>query len=346
MLISPVITKKDGYVVAVVGATGAVGNEMVSIMEERNFPAAELRLFASERSLGKSCEFKGEDVPVDVLTDSVFEGIDIAFFSAGSERSKIFAPLANHEGCVVIDTSSAWRADPAVPLVVPEVNSHDLTWHNGIIANPTCSAIQMAVVLKPLHDAAKIKRVVVTTFQAVSGSGKRAMEELFNQCSALMSQKDIITEVYPYRIAFNCLPHIDVFQDNGYTEEEIKIIEETMKIFDDDSLKVTATSVRVPVFRGHSESLNIETEKKLSVNEVRAILSMAPGIIVFDAPQKNIYPQPLDAAGRDEVFVGRIREDKTIENGINLWCTTDNLRKGAALNAVQIAEKLITITYE
>ncbi|HDH04142.1 MAG TPA: aspartate-semialdehyde dehydrogenase [Nitrospirae bacterium] len=335
------LKKKDKYIVAVVGATGAVGNEMVAVLEERDFPVEKLRLFASERSEGKTIDFHGNPLTVEILTDKVFDGIDIALFSAGGDRSKEFAPVAAKAGCVVIDNSSAWRMDPEVPLVVPEVNPQDIAWHKGIIANPNCSTIQMVVALKPIHDAAKIRRVVVTTFQSVSGTGKKAMDELLNQTSDILNFKEIKPVVYPHRIAFNCLPHIDKFMDDGYTKEEIKMVNETKKILGDDSVKVTATTVRVPVFRGHAESINIETEKKLSANDARAVFSTAPGIIVLDAPEKNIYPLPADTANKDEVYVGRVREDDTIENGLNIWIAADNLRKGAALNAVQIAEELI-----
>ncbi|MBI5196170.1 MAG: aspartate-semialdehyde dehydrogenase [Nitrospirae bacterium] len=335
------LKKKKKYVVAVVGATGAVGNEMVSILEGRKFPVEKLRLFASERSEGKTIEFNDKAVLVEILSEKVFAGIDIALFSAGAERSLHFAPFAVKAGCVVIDNSSAWRMDPGVPLVVPEVNPHDLKWHKGIIANPNCSTIQMVVVMKPIHDAVKIKRVVVTTFQSVSGTGKRAMEELLQQSSDMLNFKEIKPVVYPHQIAFNCLPHIDKFMEDGYTKEEIKMVNETKKIMGDDSIRLTATTVRVPVFRGHSESVNIETERKLSANEARTLLSKAPGIVIYDAPEKNLYPLPVDAAGKDAVYVGRIREDHSVENGINLWVVSDNLRKGAALNAVQIAEKLI-----
>ncbi len=335
------LKKRDSYVVAVVGATGAVGEEMVSILQERRFPVKELRLFASERSEGKRMEFKGDLITVRTLTEDVFRGIDIALFSAGAERSRHFAPIAAKEGCVVIDNSSAWRMDPEVPLVIPEVNPQDLTWHKGIIANPNCSTIQMVVVLKPIHDAVRVKRVVVTTFQSVSGTGKKAMEELLNQTTALLNFKEIECKVYPYQIAFNVLPHIDSFMDGGYTKEELKMVNETKKILGDDTIRVTATTVRVPVFRGHSESVNVETEKKLTVDEVKDLLQAFPGIVVQDDPENNLYPLPIEAAGRDEVFVGRIREDDTVECGLNLWIVSDNLRKGAALNAVQIAEKLI-----
>jgi aspartate-semialdehyde dehydrogenase len=336
------LRKKEKYIVAVVGATGAVGNEMVSILEARSFPVEELRLFASERSEGKTIDFRGGAVPVRILTEDVFQGIDIALFSAGGDRSRHFAPIAARAGCVVVDNSSAWRMDPEVPLVVPEVNPEDLQWHKGIIANPNCSTIQMVLPLKPIHDAAKIRRVIVTTFQSVSGTGKKAMDELLQQTTDVLSFKEIHPVVYPHQIAFNCLPHIDSFLEDGYTKEEVKMMNETKKILGDDSIRVTATTVRVPVFRCHSESVNIETEKKLTANEVRALLSGTDGIIVYDAPERNIYPLPVDVADRDETYVGRIREDSTVENGINMWIVADNLRKGAALNAVQIAEKLIS----
>jgi aspartate-semialdehyde dehydrogenase len=335
------LKQKEKYIVAVVGATGAVGNEMITTLEERDFPVKSLRLFASERSEGKILKFRNREVPVETLEENSFEGIDIALFSAGAERSKIWAPVAVRSGCVVIDNSSQWRMDPEVPLVVPEVNPDDLKWHKGIIANPNCSTIQMVVVLKPIHDVAKIKRVVVTTFQSVSGTGQKAVDELLQQTTDLLNFREVTCNVYPYQIAFNVLPHIDKFLENDYTKEEMKMVNETRKILGDDSIRITATTVRVPVFRGHSESVNIETEKKLTANEVRAILSNAPGIVVFDAPHKNIYPLPVDVAGKDEAYVGRIREDESIEKGINLWIVADNLRKGAALNAVQIAEKLI-----
>lgn len=335
------LKKKDKYVVAVVGATGAVGNEMIAVLEERNFPVEKLRLFASERSEGKTLQFEGSEIPVEALNEDSFKGIDIALFSAGAERSKIWAPIAAKSGCVVVDNSSQWRMDPEVPLVVPEVNAHDLKWHKGIIANPNCSTIQMVVALKPIHDAAKIKRVVVTTFQAVSGTGKKAMDELLQQTTDLLNFKEIKCNVYPHQIAFNVLPHIDKFLENGYTKEEMKMVNETKKIMGDSSIRVTATTVRVPVFRGHSESVNIETEKKITSNEVRSIFSKAPGIVVFDVPEKNVYPLPIEVAGKDPVYVGRIREDESIDNGINMWVVSDNLRKGAALNAVQIAEELV-----
>ena len=335
------LKKKDSYVVAVVGATGAVGMEMISVLEERNFPVSELKLLASEKSEGKRLEYKGKKLTVKKLDENSFKGVDIALFSAGASRSIEFAPIAAKDGCIVIDNSSAWRMDNECPLVVPEVNPQDLNnVPKGIIANPNCSTIQMLVALKPLHDAAKIKRIVVTTFQSVSGTGKKAIDELMEQTVALMNFKEPESKVYPHQIAFNALPHIDVFMENGYTKEEMKMVHETHKMLDPD-IKVTATTVRVPVFRCHSESINIETEKKLTANEARALLAAAPGIIVMDDPSKNIYPLAIYAQGKDETFVGRIREDESIENGLNLWVVSDNLRKGAALNAVQIAETLI-----
>lgn len=331
------------YRVAVVGATGAVGQQMVQCLEERQFPVGELRLLASERSLGRYLTYKNREIPVDVLTRDSFQGIDLALFSAGGSVSKEFAPIAAAAGAVVIDNSSAWRMDPEVPLVVPEVNPQDIALYKnkGIIANPNCSTIQMVVVLKPLHDAARIKRVVVSTYQAVSGTGQKAVEELADQVRALFNNQELPRKVYPHRIAFNCFPHIDVFLENGYTKEEMKMVNETRKIMGDDSIRVTATTVRVPIFYGHSESVNIETERKLTPEEARAILSQAPGVKVVDDPANNRYPMPLEAAGQDLTLVGRIREDFSIDHGLNLWIVADNIRKGAATNAVQIAEILI-----
>jgi aspartate-semialdehyde dehydrogenase len=331
------------YKVAVVGATGAVGQQMVACLEERRFPVARLLPLASERSLGKKVTFVGKEIPVEVLTEDAFDGIDIALFSAGGSISKKFGPIAARAGAVVVDNSSAWRMDPQVPLVVPEVNPHDIGLYTqtGIIANPNCSTIQMVVALKPLHDAARLKRVVVSTYQAVSGTGQKAVDELAEQIRALMTCQEAKTKVYPHRIAFNCFPHIDVFLPNGYTKEEMKMVEETVKIMGDDTIKVTATTVRVPVFYGHSEAVNIETERKLTPEEARRLLADAPGVKVVDDPAKNLYPMPIDAAGQDLTLVGRIREDFTIPNGLNFWVVADNLRKGAATNAVQIAEILI-----
>lgn len=335
--------KKDKYNVAVVGATGAVGNEMVAILEERDFPVNHLKLLASSRSAGTKMEFNGKSYSVEVLNEHSFKDIDIGLFSAGGSVSEKFAPIASKAGCVVIDNTSAFRMDPDVPLVVPEVNEHAIAHYSkkNIISNPNCSTIQMVVVLKPIHDVARIKRVVVSTYQAVSGTGRRAIKELEDQVLAIYRQQEIKKEVYPHQIAFNCLPHIDVFFDNGYTKEEMKMVNETKKIMEDPSIGVTATTVRVPVFYGHSESVNIETEKKLKAEEVREILSKAPGVVVVDNPKEFEYPLAIDAAGKDETFVGRIREDESIPNGINMWIVADNLRKGAALNAVQIAEILI-----
>jgi aspartate-semialdehyde dehydrogenase len=329
------------FVVAVCGATGAVGQEMLKVLEQRDFPYSKVIPLASARSVGKKVECKGEELTVQELTEDSFEGVDIALFSAGGSISEKFAPIAAKAGCVVVDNSSAWRMNDECPLVVPEVNPHDLDWHKGIIANPNCSTIQMMVALKPIHDEAKIKRVVVSTYQAVSGTGHKAIEELENQVRRLMSGQPVVADVYPHQIAFNCLPHIDVFMDNGYTKEEMKMVNETVKIMGDPSIKVTATCVRVPVFYGHSESVNIETELKLTADDVRALLAKAPGVTVEDYPEKLVYPMAINASGEDDTYVGRIREDETIENGINMWVVSDNIRKGAALNTVQIAETLI-----
>jgi aspartate-semialdehyde dehydrogenase len=328
------------YRVAVVGATGAVGNEMISILEERNFPVGELTLLASERSLGKELEFKGKSYPVQVLTENSFGGIEIALFSAGGSISQKFAPIAARAGCVVIDNTAAFRFEADIPLVVPEVNPEKIADYKnrGIIANPNCSTIQMVVALKPIHDAARIKRIVVSTYQSVSGTGKKAMDELIDQTRALLNFKEPVAKVYPHQIAFNCLPQIDIFLENGYTKEEMKMVWETKKIFGDESIAVTATTVRVPVLRCHSESVNIETEKKITAAEVKELLRKAPGVVVIDDPAKKEYPLAINAAGQDATYVGRIRQDESIPNGINLWVVSDNLRKGAALNAVQIAE--------
>lgn len=335
------LKKKSGYVVAVVGATGAVGTEMIEVLEERKFPVKRLIPLASTRSAGGTVTFEGNEVPIEVLTKDSFADVDIALFSGGADLSREFAPIAVKAGVVVIDNSAAWRMTPEVPLVVPEVNAHDIQRHKGIIANPNCSTIQMVVALKPLHDEARIKRIVVTTFQSVSGTGKDAMDELMAECQDLLSFKSASPKVYPYQIAFNCLPQIDDFLPSGYTKEEMKMVHETRKIMGDQSIHVTATTVRVPVYIGHSEAVNIETERKLSANEARAILSTAPGVLLYDDPAHKIYPMPLEVAGKDEVYVGRVREDESIANGLNLWVVADNLRKGAALNAVQIAEHLV-----
>ncbi|WP_291318467.1 aspartate-semialdehyde dehydrogenase [Desulfonatronospira sp.] len=328
-------------VVAVAGATGAVGREMLRILAERNFPAREIIPLASSRSAGSRIEYRDSELTVQELTEDSFKGVDLAIFSAGGATSEKYAPIAAKSGCVVVDNSSFWRMDPKVPLVVPEVNPEDLEKHQGIIANPNCSTIQMVVVLKPLHDVSRIKRVVVSTYQAVSGSGQKAVRELETQIKQLMSLEEVTPSVYPYQIAFNCIPHLDAFLDNGYTREEMKMVNETVKIMGDESVKVTATTVRVPVFFGHSESLNVQTESRISREDARAILAQAPGIRVMDNPQEKIYPMPLFAAGKDETFVGRIREDQSTENALDMWVVADNIRKGAALNAVQIAEFLL-----
>ena len=334
---------KSEYHVAVAGATGAVGNEMLQILEEQEFPVASLKLLASSRSAGKTLDFRGESLHVEELRDDSFEGVDIALFSAGAAASRQFAPAAAESGCVVIDNSSGWRMDPEVPLVVPEVNPHAVADYRnkGIIANPNCSTIQMVVVLKPIYDAAGIERVVVSTYQAVSGTGKNAMDELTEQTRNLLTFQEVTPEVYPHRIAFNCFPHIGSFLENGYTEEEMKMVHETHKIMEDPNIRVSATTVRIPVFYGHSEAVNIQTERKLSAKDARVLLFQAPGVRVMDNPDERIYPMPSEAAGINDTLVGRIREDISIENGLDLWIVADNIRKGAALNTVQIAELLI-----
>lgn len=331
---------KKEWNVAVVGATGVVGNEMIKILEERNFPVKSLRLLASARSAGKTLTFRGKEYPVEVLTPDSFKGIEISLWSAGASVSKEFCPHAVKAGAVCIDNTSQFRMDKDVPLVVPEVNPHDVKWHKGIIANPNCSTIQMVVVLKPLHDAAKIKRVVVSTYQAVSGAGSKGIESLLKETAALLKNEKIAPIKFPHQIGFNLIPQIDVFLDNGYTKEEMKMTNETKKIMGDPSIEVTATCVRVPVVTSHSEAVNIETEKHLSAAEARALLEKAPGVKVIDDLKNLKYPMPIHAKGEYDTYVGRIREDFTIKNGLNLWIVSDNLRKGAALNAVQIAELL------
>jgi aspartate-semialdehyde dehydrogenase len=329
--------------VAVAGATGLVGSKMLETLEKRDFPLSRLKLLASERSKGKTLTFKGEAVPVEVLGEDSFKGVDIALFSAGGGTSTKFAPHAAQAGCVVIDNSSAWRMDPDTPLVVPEVNAEDIRKHKGIIANPNCSTIQMVVVLKPIHDAATIKRVVVSTYQAVSGAGVQALDELEAQTRAMLEGREAECRVFPHPIAGNCLPQIpqsDAFIDNGYSTEEMKMVNETKKIMGDDALRVTATTVRVPVHTSHSESVNVETARKLTAAEARDILAQAPGVAVEDDLDNEVYPLATTAAGRDETFVGRIREDLSHDSALDMWIVADNLLKGAALNAVQIAERL------
>ena len=328
--------------VAIVGATGAVGTQMIECLEQRNFPVGKIKLLASSRSAGQVLEFAGKSVLVEELTHDSFEGIDIALFSAGGARSEEFCPSAAKAGAVCIDNSSAWRMDPEVPLVVPEVNPHAIADYKkkGIIANPNCSTIQMVVALKPLHDFGTIKRIVVSTYQAVSGTGTKAIDELRIQTGELLNGRPTKNVVYPHRIAFNCLPQIDSFLDNGYTKEEMKMVNETRKIMEAE-IKTTATCVRVPVFYGHSESVNIETEKKISAAKARELLEDAPGVELVDDPKGGEYPMAINAAGDDLTLVGRIREDESVENGLNLWIVADNVRKGAATNAVQVAEILI-----
>ncbi len=337
------MSKAEGYNVAIAGATGAVGGAMLDVLERRNFPVKELRLLASERSVGKKLVFKGEEIAVQLLDKDAFESIDVALFSAGAARSLEFGPAAAAAGAVVVDNSSAYRMDPEVPLVVPEVNPHAIAQYKnrGIIANPNCSTIQMLVALKPILDKVGIKRIVVSTYQAVSGTGKPAIDELTSQVKAYAAGEEIKSDVYPHQISFNCLPHIDSFLDNGYTKEEMKMVNETRKIFEDQTIGVTATTVRVPVVYGHSEAVNIETKQKITAAEVKELMSKAPGVQLVDNPEKNEYPLALDCAGKFETLVGRIREDESIDNGINMWIVSDNILKGAALNTVQIAEVVI-----
>ncbi len=330
------------YKVAVVGATGVVGNEMIKMLEERNFPVESVKFLASARSVGKTLKFKGKDIPVELLTHDSGKGMDVALFSAGGQTSKDFSPSFAKAGCFVIDNSSAWRMDDNCPLVVPEVNPDDLSKDKKIIANPNCSTIQMVVALKPLHDFAKIKRVVVSTYQSVSGAGSKGLADLESQTKAYgKGEKMPAPAKFPYQIAFNLIPQIDVFDPNGYTKEEMKMTNETKKIMGDKSILVSATCVRVPVFRSHSESVWIETEKELTPQKAKELLSKAKGIEVMDDPEKGIYPMPLQAENLQKTFVGRIRSDISCANGLTFWVVSDNLLKGAALNAVEIAEMLI-----
>ena len=329
------------YTVAIVGATGVVGGTVRAILEERAFPVGELRLLASERSRGARLAFKGAACTVGELSAGAFAGVDLAFFAAGGSVSQEFVPQAVAAGAVAIDKSSAFRADPAVPLVVPEVNADHLARHQGIVATPNCSTIQMVVALKPLHDAAGVERVVVSTYQSVSGSGKRGVDDLDRQARAWATGDDPALSFYPHRIAFNLLPHIDSFLSDGSTKEEQKMVDETVKIFADPRIRVTATCVRVPVFGAHSESLNVQTREPLGAAAARELLAAAPGVEVIDDPSHGRYPTPLDAEGKNPVYVGRIRDDDTAPNCLNFWVVADNLRKGAALNAVQIAEALV-----
>jgi len=335
--------RRDGYVVAVAGATGAVGEVMLQVLEERKFPVCRVKLLASERSVGKVLKFQGEEIKVEQLTLGSFEGVDIALFSAGASRSKEFAPAAWKSGTVVVDNSSAFRMEPDVPLVVPEINPHAIAQYTnrGIIANPNCTTIVTLMALAPLHRYSRIKRVVASSYQAVSGAGAKALEELKVQVRAWAKGEPLPVEVFPYQIAFNILPHIDAFLDNGYTKEEMKLVNETRKILEDDTIRVSPTMIRVPVFTAHSVSVHVETERKISVAKARELFAAFPGLQLLDDPANRKYPMPLFAAGQDDCFVGRIREDLAVENGLNLWVVGDQLRKGAALNAVQIAEVLI-----
>jgi len=330
-----------GYKVAIVGATGLVGQEFIKVLEQRNFPMTSIHLLASDRSAGRKLFVTHREIEVKETTPESFRGIDIALFSAGAEISRYFSPIAAQSGAVVVDNSSAFRMDPGVPLVVPEVNPEDIKWHKGIIANPNCSTIQMVVALYPLHKVNPIKRIVVATYQAVSGTGSAAVDELTAQAKQVLDGQTTIPHVYPHQIAFNLLPEIDVFLDNGYTKEEWKMVEETRKIMHADDIAISATCVRVPVFVGHSEAIQIEFSQPMSPEEARRILAQAPGVKVLDDPTISLYPQPWSAASTDEVFVGRIRKDASHPNGLVIWVVADNLRKGAALNTVQIAEEMV-----
>jgi len=330
-----------GYKVAIVGATGLVGQEFIKILEQRNFPMSSIQLLASDRSAGRKLFVTHREIEVKETTPESFEGINIALFSAGTETSRYFSPIAAQSGTVVIDNSAAFRMEPTVPLVVPEVNPEDIKWHKGIIANPNCSTIQVVVALYPLHKVNPIKRIVADTYQAVSGTGSAAVEELTAQAKQVLEGQTTIPHVYPHQIAFNLLPEIDVFLGSGYTKEEWKLVEETRKIMHANDIAISATCVRVPVFTGHSEAIHVEFSRPMSPDEARLILAEAPGVKLLDDPAISLYPQPWSAAGTDEVFVGRIRQDASHPNGLVMWVVADNLRKGAALNTVQIAEEMI-----
>jgi len=327
--------------VAIVGATGLVGQEFIRVLGQRNFPVRSLRLLASDRSAGRKLRVNNEEVEVEETASHSFEGVDIALFSAGAEISNHFSPIAARVGAVVIDNSAAFRMDPEVPLVVPEINAEDIKWHKGIIANPNCSTIQLVVALYPLHKVNPIKRIVVDTYQSVSGTGTVAMEALSEQARMVLEGRSVVPHVYPHQIAFNILPEIDLFLDNGYTKEEWKVVEESRKIMHADDIAISATCVRVPVFIGHSEAIHIEFSEPMSPETARRILSEAPGVKVLDDPNISLYPMPWSAAGSDDVFVGRIRRDASNDCGLVMWVVADNLRKGAALNAVQIAEAMV-----
>ncbi|MHC4779428.1 MAG: aspartate-semialdehyde dehydrogenase [Planctomycetota bacterium] len=329
-----------GYTVAVAGVTGAVGREMLKVLQDRSFPVDELRLFASPRSAGRKLDFNGSEVEVKVLSEEGFDGVDFALFALKSGLARDWAPKAAKRGAVVIDNSSAFRGDPEVPLVVPEVNAHRAREHKGIIANPNCSTIQMVVALAPLHRVARVKKVVVATYQAVSGAGQAAMDELAEQSAASLEKRNCEPRAFQHPIAFNIIPHIADFDENGYTAEEMKMVNETRKILEDPDILVSATCVRIPVFRAHSEAVHVELEKALSVEEAREILASGEGITIVDDPARNLYPMPLTAIGEYDVFIGRLRKDLTSEKGLEMWVVADQLLKGAALNALQIAETL------
>ena len=330
-----------GYRVAIVGATGLVGHEFIKILEQRNFPMDSIKLLASERSAGKTMFVNHQEIAVDETTADSFDDVDIALFSAGAEISRHFSPIAAKAGAVVVDNSAAFRMDANVPLVVPEINPEDISKHNGIIANPNCSTIQMVVALYPLHKINPIKRIVVDTYQAVSGTGTPAIDELTTQSKQVLDGKETVPHVYPHQIAFNVLPEIDVFLDNGYTKEEWKMVEETHKIMHADDIAVSATCVRVPVLNGHSEAVTVEFSRPISPEETRRILAQAPGVKVLDDTSVSLYPQAWAASGTDDVYVGRIRRDNSHANGLVMWVVADNIRKGAALNTIQIAEEMI-----
>ncbi len=331
----------SGYRVAIVGATGLVGQEFIKILEQRNFPMNSIQLLASGRSAGRKLFVNHQEIEVKETVAESFKEIDIALFSAGTEISQHFSPIAAQSGAVVVDNSAAFRMISTVPLVVPEVNPEDIKWHNGIIANPNCSTIQMVVALNPLHKVNPIKRIIVDTYQAVSGTGSAAIDELTTQARQVLDGQTTVSHVYSHQIAFNVLPEIDVFLDNDYTKEEWKMVEETRKIMHADSIAISATCVRVPVFTGHGEAVSVEFSRPMPPDEARRILAQAPGVKVLDDPTISLYPQPWSAAGTDEVFVGRIRRDTSHPNGLVMWVVADNLRKGAALNTIQIAEEMI-----
>ena len=333
-----------GYKVAIAGATGAVGQTMLSILEERDFPVRGLRLLASERSEGKGLSFRGEEVKVEKLTEGAFQGVELALFSAGASRSKEFAPAAVRAGALVVDNSSAFRMDPHVPLIIPEVNPQAAFQHNGLIANPNCTTTVTVMALKPLHDAARVKRVIASSYQAVSGAGSQAIEELKHQVLAWAKGEQAEASVFPHPIAFNLIPHVDVFESSGYSKEEMKLVHETRKLLGDVTIKISATTVRVPVWYAHSVSVTAETERKVTAGEARDLFMKFPGLYLCDDPPKGQYPTPLMAAGKDECYVGRVREDLSSETGLSFWVVGDQLRKGAALNAIQIAELVLGVT--